>query len=307
MSSTITDNTFTSLRKSMTDERSNRPAVVDLVLATRGRTSELEGFLGSLEDQVFRAFRLIVVDQNADDRLVPVLAGHPEIDQMHIRDRGGAGLSRARNRALEHLSAEIVGFPDDDCLYGPEAIDRVVSLFTTHPRWDGILGRVRDPTGTSRLRWSDEPGHVTRDTLWNCVSAAAIFLRRRVVEQVGLFDEELGLGSGTRWTSGEETDYVIRAIDAGFWLEFDPGLTVVHVDPFSMLDDTARRRAMAQGATSIRLMRKHGFPTAAIAKSVSRSGAGVAQRLAQGRLGDARFHAAVLRGRLSELARTNER
>lgn len=291
----------------MTDEQFTGAAVVDLVLATRGRTSELEGFLRSLHDQAFRGFRLIVVDQNADDRVAPVLAGYPEINQLHVHDRGGAGLSRARNRALTHLEAEIVGFPDDDCLYGPEVIDRVVSLFATHPGWDGILGRVRDPTGASRMRWGDQPGLVTRGTLWNRVSAAAVFLRRRVVEGVGPFDEDLGLGSGTRWPSGEETDYVIRAIDAGFRLEFDPTLAVVHVDPFLMLDDAARKRATVQGRTSIRLMRKHGFPAATIAGSVARSAARAAQRLAQGRVGDARFHADVLRGRLSELARTDER
>ena len=39
-----------------------------------------------------------------------------------------------------------------------------------------------------------------------------IFLRRRVVERVGEFDETLGVGAGTPYGSCEESDYLIRAV-----------------------------------------------------------------------------------------------
>ena len=44
-----------------------------LVLGTVSRTTELERFLESLEIQSHRDFELIVVDQNDDDRLIPIL------------------------------------------------------------------------------------------------------------------------------------------------------------------------------------------------------------------------------------------
>ena len=53
---------------------------------------------------------------------------------------------------------------------------------------------------------------LTDDNLWNRAISFTIFLRRDVVEAVGPFDEELGLGSGRPWASGEETDYLIRAV-----------------------------------------------------------------------------------------------
>ena len=46
------------------------------------------------------------------------------------------------------------------------------------------------------------------------------------MSRVGGFDEELGLGSGTPWHSGEEIDYLVRALATGAHLEYDPSLVV---------------------------------------------------------------------------------
>ena len=289
-------------------ESPHRHPVVDLLLATRGRNDEPDAFLRCLETQTSREFRLIVVDQNVDDRLVPVIGGYPGLNILHVRDRGGVGLSRARNIGLRHLQATIVAFPDDDCVYGRELVADVTAYFAHNPDKDGLLGRVRDPSGDpGRMRWGSEPGTLDRDTIWNRVSAAAIFLRSSVTDRVGAFDEDLGLGAPTRWASGEEVDYIIRALDAGFVLEFDPRIAISHHDPFADLTRAAKQRAVVQGSTSIRLMRKHGYPRSAIARSIVRSAGGAAARFLQGRVTDAQFHAAVLRGRLSELARTSSR
>ena len=40
--------------------------------------------------------------------------------------------------------------------------------------------------------------------------------------------ERLGLGSGTRWSSGEEIDFLVRALRVGARLEYDPSLVVTH-------------------------------------------------------------------------------
>ena len=102
----------------------------DLVVATVDRTDDLALLLASLAAQEHRAFRVLVVDQNADDRVEPLLARHPELDVLHLRS--ARGLSRARNAALPRLEAEIVGFPDDDCSYSPRRCSRA-SLIDSAP------------------------------------------------------------------------------------------------------------------------------------------------------------------------------
>ena len=49
-----------------------------LILATVDRTGEVERLLDSLDSQTHREFELIVVDQNKDERLVPLLRAYRE-------------------------------------------------------------------------------------------------------------------------------------------------------------------------------------------------------------------------------------
>ncbi|MGA8056526.1 MAG: glycosyltransferase family A protein, partial [Burkholderiales bacterium] len=72
---------------------------LSLVLATVGRTDEAARFLASLDRQGVGDIELVVVDQNEDDRLVPLLA--PYRDRFTVRHlRSAPGLSRARNVGL---------------------------------------------------------------------------------------------------------------------------------------------------------------------------------------------------------------
>src|SRR3954452_6648258 len=99
----------------------------DLVVATVGRTTELSRFLAALEAQSYRAFRVIVVDQNRDERLVPIVARHGrDIDLAHVPSE--PGLSRSRNLGLRSSAADVVAFPDDDCRYPPGLLDKVADV-----------------------------------------------------------------------------------------------------------------------------------------------------------------------------------
>jgi glycosyltransferase involved in cell wall biosynthesis len=245
----------------------------DLVVATVGRTVELERLLASLEAQTQRDFRVLVVDQNDDDRVVPLLDG----DAVHLRSP--LGLSRARNTALPHLTADVVAFPDDDCVYPPDLLERVAARIAG---LDGVTGR--EPW------WTTEAAVLTRDNLWNRAISFTIFLRRDVVERVGPFDERLGLPS----SSGEEIDYLIRALDAGAHIEYDPSLVVEH--PRKAVD--ARSVGARDGESIGYILRKHGYPKRVVARMLLRpAGGAIVQPRRAG------FHLATLRGRLAGYSR----
>lgn len=98
-----------------------------LVLATVGRTHEVERLLCSLDRQEGATFELIVIDQNIDGRPVPYLEPRKtKYPIVHVRSQ--PGLSRARNLGLRHVSGSIVAFPDDDCWYPDGLLRRVWSL-----------------------------------------------------------------------------------------------------------------------------------------------------------------------------------
>ncbi|MDP9225567.1 MAG: glycosyltransferase [Actinomycetota bacterium] len=270
---------------------------IDLVLATVARTEELVRFFDSLESQSHRSFRLIAVDQNPDERLLPVFAPY-EGALTIVRETSSLGLSRARNVGLRALEADVVAFPDDDCWYPPGLLRNVVDLLDGRPELDGVAGRTIDPTGRSSfMLWAKRAEPITRANVWRTAVAVTLFLRRRVVESVGLFDETLGVGSGTPWGSGEETDYVLRALDHGFSLVYEPDVCVYHESPSPSFNRAVARRAYAGGMGSSRVLRKHRYPWWFAAYRVLQLVAGSTLFLVRAQPARARFYWAMARGR----------
>jgi glycosyltransferase involved in cell wall biosynthesis len=267
----------------------------DLVLATVDRTDELSRFLASLERQTHRGFRVVLVDQNPDGRIEAVLREHAGLDLVHLRaDRG---LSRARNAALPSLAADVVAFPDDDCVYPPDVLERVARRLAADPALDGITGRATGADGSSSPSWKPDGALLTRDNLWNRAISFTIFLRASLLARVGRFDEQLGLGAGTAWSSGEEIDLLIRALALGARIEYDPALTVEHEEKTQA---RAARRALAarDGATVGYLLRKHGYPATSVLRMLVRPAGGALEAVVRRDLARAAVHLSTLQGRL---------
>jgi glycosyltransferase involved in cell wall biosynthesis len=235
---------------------------------------------------------VLLVDQNEDDRLEPLLGKHASLRIERLR--APRGLSRARNAALEKIAADVVAFPDDDCVYPESLLERVARQFAADSALDGVTGRSTDAGGRSSPSWKGDAARLTRDNVWNRAISYTIFLRREVVERVGPFDEQLGLGAGAPWSSSEEIDYLVRALDAGARIEYDPGLDVVH-EP-----ETRPGRALGarDGASIGYLLRKHRYPKRTLATMLARPAGGVLLSVLRNDRRSAAFHAATLRGRL---------
>ena len=270
----------------------------DLVVATVDRTQDLAALLESLESQTHRAFRVVIVDQNSDDRVERLLGAHPSLRTVHLRsDRG---LSRARNRALSSLAGEVIGFPDDDCRYPPDLLERVARRFAEDPDLGGVSGRPVAADGSTVGRWPRHPVRITPDNVWHTANSHTIFLRREVVERVGGFDEALGLGSGTPWSSSEEIDFLVRALRRGTRIGYDPSIVVTHpvrsVTPAALV-----ALGWRDGGSIGYVLGRNRYPPRKVARMLVRPAAGTIGSLVLLDTTRARFHAATLGGRLRGL------
>src|SRR5258706_7517035 len=115
-----------------------------LILATINRTAELEIFLNSLKLQTFRDFELIVVDQNSDYRLAPILENYAGVFPINNL-RSEKGLSRARNKAIMAAGGGNLAFPDEDLLYSPNLFEGINSLFYDKSGIDGVTWKTPGP------------------------------------------------------------------------------------------------------------------------------------------------------------------
>jgi glycosyltransferase involved in cell wall biosynthesis len=200
--------------------------LISLVCATVSRTSQLDAFLASLSNQSYRDFQVILVDQNHEDILAGLVARYSDrIDIEHIKT-SQKGLSRARNLGIQHAAHDIIGFPDDDCIYPVNTLELVSSFFTEHPHIDFISGIVIDPDqhiSPGNMISSGCP--INKHNFMRTVMSAALFVRRRCVRNVRFCNE---LGAGTPYGSAEESEFAYNLIRYGFRGKYIPETIRIH-------------------------------------------------------------------------------
>lgn len=259
-----------------------------LILATVGRSEEVARFLASLDAQDYRDFELIVIDQNDDERLAPLLKIYGgRFKFLHVRS--ARGLSRARNVGLKLAGGDVIAFPDDDCWYPPGLLAKVAGALETDPGIDGVTGRFTDGDGRTEGRWLDRSMLLNRYNIWRGAISFSIFLRRRVVDAVGRFNDSLGVGAGTPWGASEETDYLLRSLQHGFKLKFLNDLVLHHPVKTVHFDEGACNRQQKYEAGIGRVMRMNDYPFWYFPAACLRTCCGIVLALASGDLPRARF------------------
>jgi glycosyltransferase involved in cell wall biosynthesis len=267
-----------------------------LIVATVNRSHQLTRLLASLRAQTYQNFEVIIVDQNPPGFLTDVVAPFRVcFPLLHLRS--DLGLSLARNVGLNRISGQVVAFPDDDCWYPPETLQRIADLLTTHPEWDGLSGRPADPENPNSFSWYHRTsGSVDLRTVWRRSISIAIFLRREIVETVGAFDENLGLGTPTGMLAAEESEYMIRVLQQGFHLHYRADVILNHLAlPY---DEPRIARALGEGRSFGYVLRKYRYPMVFAITTWVRAFGGAMQAHLCGNRERAQYYWALLRGRL---------
>lgn len=267
--------------------------MISLVVATLGRVAEIGALFDSLAAQDV-TFEVILVDQNPDARLDPLVAEWaPRLTLRHLR-APHPHANAARNLGLRHARGDLVAFPDDDCLLPPGTLTRVRQAFDADPALTALTGPAAAPGGgLGSGRWNAVAGPITLTTVWTSVIEFNLWLRRDVALRLGGFDE--AMGPGARFGSAEGNDLVCRALHAGLTARYDPTLRVIHPDKRLTPEAVARARRYGLGLGFA--LRRHPVPVSVWAAFLYRPLGGALVSLARGRLLHARYYWASLIGR----------
>ena len=269
--------------------------ILSLVVGSVNRTQELHDLLEGFRAQPFRDFEVVVVDQNDDDRLVPILARfEQEFSLVHLRSNV-KNISHARNTGLAVARGEIVGFPDEDCQFKPDTMLKVVRHFADDPTLTVLAGNYVSPSGELiNGRWTQASCEIDDKTVWTTVMASSLWVRTAAAREVGGFDP--AIGPGTQWGSGEEPDFVLSLLRRGNRGWYDVTLGVHHPD--KRLSPGAIARAFLYGAGTGRVMRKHAIAPSIALPYFIRPIGGMLVSLLRARLDHLRYYWGTLRGRL---------
>jgi hypothetical protein len=222
---------------------------VSLVVATLGeRPEDLTALLHSLMPQVGFISEVIIVDQHPDLDRVPALLSRFRDALPILHTRSERGLSRARNHGLSFARGHLVAFPDDDCLYPEGLLEWVVDWFESNFEYDILAVGAQDSEGVpSGNRWPQDSCDIKPINAFRTTFSPSLFLFTDLASS-SQFNLQLGVGSGTPYGSGEETDYVLRLLRMNARGRFDRTRHVIHP-----------RRDMLSGSASLPRAQAYGF------------------------------------------------
>jgi len=193
-----------------------------IVVCSRDRPQLLAATLARIEGQ--DADDVLVVDSASRTDGTAAVAAAAGVRSVRLDE---PGLARARNAGLRATTADVVAFTDDDCEPDPGWAAAVRSAFDERTAF--VLGRV------VALGGNEQPV-VQMETVARVFSAGDDVMRmghganfsvaRVAWGALGGFDELLG--AGARFRAGEDTDFLWRALQAGWVGRFEPGAAVGH-------------------------------------------------------------------------------
>jgi glycosyltransferase involved in cell wall biosynthesis len=220
------------------------------IVPTVGRTKELADLFASVVAQKRADVELIVVDQNEDDRLAPLVeAISSQLSVVHLRRRE-KGQSAARNAGLLVASGQIIAFPDDDCWYPAGLLDRVDAWFRSNIAYTVLaVGAVDDEGISSGNRWIQDACDIGPLNVLRTTFCSSLFIHESARTRNILFDPKLN--------RGEETDFILRLLATGLRGRFDRSMHIHHPRRDMLSGTVSRERARSYGAGMGRLVRRH--------------------------------------------------
>lgn len=239
------------------EERTQEPCSVSVVVTTVGNRPTLERCLRSVLDSAYEDFDVIIVDHGPPSPDTPrmLVTQFPGERRLRYLEEPWSSASMARNTAVAQTTATVVSFLDDDVVVDAQWLRRSIDALLEEAEVVCVTGRsaspqVRDATGFApelsaegwerrTYRRSDaHNGHpLLACTAGGLGTGAATVMLTSVARELGGFD--VALGPGTPACGGEHIDLLVRLLRSGYTVSYEPTAIVWREHPAGA---EARRR-----------------------------------------------------------------
>jgi glycosyltransferase involved in cell wall biosynthesis len=167
---------------------------VSVIIPTYNRAYFLYEAIGSVLNQTYRDFEIIVVDDGSTD-LTPYLLRKWQGQVRWVRQEN-AGVSRARNAGIRVARGRYLAFLDSDDLWIREKLAIQVAFLEANPQYrvcytDELWIRRGRRVNPKKIHGKYSGWIFCRCLPLCIISPSSVLMRREVLEAVGDFDETL--------------------------------------------------------------------------------------------------------------------
>jgi GT2 family glycosyltransferase len=203
-------------------------------------------------------YEVVVVDNGSTDGSQEMLLTFfPEV--MLIQNTSNQGLSKASNQGIQVTQGRYVLLLNNDTIVNGESLNIMIDILEKKPKAGASGGTLLNEDGSiqatygffpsiiqeflitsalGRTIWPNFPDHkiVTDIMEVDWLSSACLLLRRSVLDEIGLLDEDY-------FIYGDEMDLQYRMHKAGYKVIYIPQATTIHLGGRSMTHWARRKMA----------------------------------------------------------------
>jgi glycosyltransferase involved in cell wall biosynthesis len=176
-----------------------------VIMPVRNGARFVEEAVDSALRQLAAEDEIVVVDDASTDATRSLVARMPD-RRIRLLDGSGRGASSARNIGLAAATGEFIAFLDHDDLWPPRRHAVLLQALLADVAIDCAIGRLRvrmEHDAIALPQYADMEGLVAPN-----LSLCTALFRRRIIDAVGGFDEDLRFC--------EDTDYFLRLVESGY-------------------------------------------------------------------------------------------
>lgn len=188
--------------------------LVSLIMPTLNRFDDIYIFMNSLLEQTYKNFELIVVDQNDNDKVKEIVDKY--VDRLDIKyiKSNKKGLSYNRNIGIAAAQGKILAFPDDDCAYKPDTIEKAINFFEKNKEYKIYSCKTMDFNEVDTFkRMYNGTCDINSLNVMDTITSITFFVLFEDKDYL-MFDERLGVGGD--FGAGEEVDYILELLSRGY-------------------------------------------------------------------------------------------
>lgn len=201
--------------------------LVSVIIPTYNHAHFLTKALSSVMEQTFLNWEAIVVNNHSSDNTVEIVESFkdPRIKLINFSNNGV--IAAARNEGIRHASGTYVSFLDSDDSWLPEKLKICLDHLQTESVDLVCNDEVLIENDQVLKTWRHGPdSRASYEKLLfegNCISTSAVTVKRQVLFDVGLFNEE------RQFITAEDYDLWLKLAKAGKRFKFIPEILGRHL------------------------------------------------------------------------------
>lgn len=195
---------------------------VSVIIPTHNRAHILGRAIKSVQDQTYRDFEIIIVDDGSMDNTEDVIKSFNDERIIYHRCNNNKGVASARNTGISLSRAQYIAFQDSDDVWYPYKLDKIMKVINEHENIDfiysygkiirngEIIGEVGKNSYINRLPKKELIIGLFKS---NFIPTQGVIVKKEKIIKVGGFDESF-----------------LSASDHELWLRLIPTCNIFYLD-----------------------------------------------------------------------------